>query len=139
MWLFFPTNAGKLWGFLKQSLISFFFFFIITDDFILLEFNASVSLGKLIDYVCCVCTTLIELIWWVWAWLMHARNGQKPAQWMQARRQLRVLKTKECSSELSSAVFPAFCCSEKYQTFHFFCFCCYLYQVLKKYFCSRKV
>ena len=40
-----------------------FFFFFITDDFILLEFNASVSLGKLIDYVCCVCTTLIELIW----------------------------------------------------------------------------
>ena len=138
--IIFSHKCRKIMGIFKTIPYQFlFFFFFITDDFILLEFNASVSLGKLIDYVCCVCTTLIELIWWVWAWFMHARNGQKPAQWMQARRQLRVLKSKACSSELSSAVFPAFCCSEKYQTFHFFCCCCYLYQVLKKYFCSRKV
>lgn len=49
--------------FLNGALISFFFFFFITDDFFLLEFSASVSLGKLIDYVCDVYTVLTRLIW----------------------------------------------------------------------------
>lgn len=51
---------------------------------------------------------------------MRAQNGQKPAQWMQARRQLRVPKSKGCSSELSSAVFPAFCCSDNIRPSTFF-------------------
>lgn len=115
MWLFFPTYVGKLWGFLKQSLISFlFFFFFITDDFILLEFNASVSLGKLIDYVCYVCTTLIELIWWVWVWHMHARMGGSLHSGWGPQNQLRAFKSKGSCSQVSCAVFPASCCSEKY-------------------------
>lgn len=65
MFSFSTTNVGKWWVlcFFKWCLNQFPFFFFITDDFFLLEFSASVSLGKLIDYVCDVCTVLIKLIW----------------------------------------------------------------------------
>lgn len=78
MFSFSTTNVGKWWVlcFFKWCLNQFLFFFFITDDLFLLEFSASVSLGKLIDYVCDVCTVLTKLIWWVWLQLMLSRNRQ---------------------------------------------------------------
>lgn len=113
--IIFSHICRKIVGIFKTVPYQFpFFFFFITDDFILLEFNASVSLGKLIDYVCCVCTTLIELIWWVWVWHMHARMGGSLHSGWGPQNQLRALKSKGSCSQVSCAVFPASCCSEKH-------------------------
>lgn len=121
----------EIFFFLSSALsVPFFLSFFITNDFIL-EFNASVSLDELIDYVCDVCT--VEWTHLVGLSVAHTFTYPAEAWPLDAGTVVSSQYSREREAVLNGAklpFLPSNCPEKAYQAFCFFLIS-YLPQVLQ--------